>query len=215
MTPAESALAAGELRPVPRYGRVDVNAYIACVIRSAVQRIGGFEWTTMGIVSAESGFNPNAVGDAGCSIGLLQLNTCGGQGSDYASNPDALKDPVLNMEVGQPYIARAVLYATQQGWTGERFIREVARRSGHPGFVPLDDSRLTAIYNATIRLITDSNGNLVPWPPFNPNDCATPPPAPPPPLGSWTEGPAPTTRDQAVAAITRHLERMIQLLKAF
>ncbi len=197
-----------------RFGQVDVDSFIACIIRTAVDQIGGFAWVTMGIVMAESGFDPDAVGDAGCSIGLLQLNTCGGQGSDYADNRDALKDPRLNMQVGQPFIARAVLYATQQGWQGERFIREVARRSGHPGFVDLDDYRLTNIYNDTVRLITDSAGRLAAWPPNDPRLCSGVV-APPPPIGSWNEGPAPADSTQADDAIKRHLDRVGELVDNF
>lgn len=197
-----------------RFGQVDVDSTIACIIRTAVDQIGGFAWVTMGIVMAESGFDPDAVGDAGCSIGLLQLNTCGGQGSDYADNKDALKDPRLNMQVGQPAIARAVLYATQQGWTGERFIREVARRSGHPGMVALDDYRLNNIYNDTVQLITDAEGRLAAWPANDPRLCSGAP-APPPPLGSWSEGPAPQDVDEAFTAIERHAQRIDELAGIF
>jgi hypothetical protein len=197
-----------------RLGRVDVNDRIACLIRQAALDIGGYDWIIAGIVSAESGFDPNAVGDAGRSIGLLQLYVDGGQGSAYRDNPDALKDPKLNLSIGVPPIAIATLQATQRGYSGERFIREVARSSGHPGWVPLDDARLTHIYNDTVELITDRNGNLVPWPPHNPAACAGAPP-PPPPLGSWSEGPTPATAAQADAAIHRHLERMSELVDKF
>lgn len=197
-----------------RLGQADVPDYIACVVRQAVAEIGGFDWTTMGIVSAESNFDPRALGDGGLSFGLLQLYTAGGQGSDYAGHGEDLFDPKLNLAVGQPYIARAVLYATQQGWQGERFIREVARRSGHPGFVPLDDYRLTNIYQHTVRLITRSDGSLAAWPPHNPAICSGVP-APPPPLGSWAEGPAPATAQQADDYIRKHLERIGELVDRF
>jgi hypothetical protein len=200
-----------------RLGTVEVNDYIACVIRSKVIEIGGFEYITMGIVKSESAFDTNAVGDAGCSIGLLQLNTCGGQGSDYVNNKDALKDPWLNLSIGQPFIARAIWYATTQGWQGERFIREVARRSGHPGFVDLNDARLTKIYQDTIALITDGAGHLVAWPPHDPRLCGGPPapPPPPPPIGSWTEGPVPTNATEAFSAIERHAGRIDELVDRF
>ena len=194
-----------------RLGQVDVPDYIACLVRESTRRIGGFEWVVMGIVSAESAFDANAVGDAGCSIGLLQLNTCGGQGNDYRDNRDALKDPQLNLNIGIVPIAVATLQATQRGYTGERFIREIARSSGHPGWVPLDDARLTNIYNKTMRLITNAAGALVAWPTHDARACsgAIPPPAP---LGSWSEGPAPVTQAQLDAAIHRHLERMGELV---
>lgn len=193
-----------------RLGRVEVDDYIACVIRQSVLEIGGFEWIVMGIVSAESGFDPNAVGDNGRSIGLLQLYVDGGQGSAYRDNPDALKDPKLNLRIGVPPIAVATLQATQRGYTGERFIKEVARSSGHPGFVSLDDPRLQHIYEDTLRLITDSRGRLVQWPPHDARVCAGAP-APPPPLGSWTDGPQPRTESEVEAAIEQHFERIGEL----
>ena len=195
-----------------RLGQVEVNDYIACLVRETTRRIGGFEWIVAGIVSAESGFDPGAEGDGGRSIGLLQLYVDGGQGSAYRDNPGALKDPQLNLDIGIPPIAVATLQATKRGYTGERFIREIARSSGHPGWVPLEDYRLTNIYDHTIRLITDSKGNLVPWPTHNPAVCSGAIP-PPPPLGSWSEGPDPLTEPAANTAIFRHLERIDELMR--
>ena len=195
-------------------GQVQVDDFIACCIRTAVQQIGGFEWVTMAIVDAESGFDPNAVGDAGCSIGLLQLNTCGGQGSDYANNRDALKDPKLNLQIGQPFIARATLVATQEGLTGDDFMREVCRLSGHPGGIPRNDPRLDPYVVAMHRVITNAAGQLVAWPPNNPALCAGGVAAPPP-LGSWAEPLNPQNKDQAQQVIEAHLARVDQLFMQF
>jgi hypothetical protein len=219
-----------------RLGQVDVPDFIACTVRDVVRQVGGSEWIAMGIVSAESGFRAGALGDraAGpdvvvggityhpyfdvatgnyyCSLGLLQLNLCGGQGAGYPVT--TLLDARGNMLIGQRPIAIAEYAATLAGWTGERYIREVARRSGHPGFVALDDSRLTAIYNATVRLITDSRGNIVAWPPHDPRICAGTAP-PPPPLGTWCEPFAATDSARADALIERHHERIAQLGDAF
>jgi hypothetical protein len=199
---------------VARFGQVEVNDVIACIVRDETHKIGGFDWLNMGIALAESGLMSNAVGDAGCSIGLFQLNTCGGQGSAYADNPDALKDPRLNCRIGIPPIAVATWQATVRGYAGERFIREVARSSGHPGWVGLEDARLTHIVNSVKRLITNARGQIVAWPEFDPRVCAGGP-LPPPPLGSWTEGPAPRDATEADGAIHRHLERMGELVDRF
>jgi len=197
-----------------RLGRVDVNDFIACCIRAEARNRNVDEWLAMGIVSAESAFDPNAMGDAGRSIGLLQLYVDGGQGSAYRANPDALKEPKLNLRIGMEAIATAAIFARSQGWAGERFIREVSRRSGHPGFVDIADARLTAIFNATVRLITNAAGVIVAWPPFNAAACSGAP-APPHPLGSWGEGPAPASAAQADAYIHRHLERIGELTDNF
>jgi len=42
----------------------------------------------------ESGFDPRAVGDSGCSFGLFQANRCGGAGTGYSV--DQLTDPDFN-----------------------------------------------------------------------------------------------------------------------
>lgn len=197
-----------------RLGRVDIDDVIACIIRSEADRQGCPNYIALGIAMAESGFDQNAVGDAGCSIGLYQLNTCGGQGSDYKDNPDALKDPKLNAQIGIVAITRAAFISTAAGFTGDQWIREVARRSGHPGFVPLDDSRLTNIANDCYELIFDDAGHFVQWPPNNPAVCSGVI-APPPPLGAWTEGAAPQNKDQAQVAIEAHFQRVNDLFIQF
>ncbi len=212
-----------------RFGSVDVNDTIACIIRSAAAFAGTDDHVAMAIAMAESGFDPDAVGDAGCSIGLFQLNTCGGQGDDYRDNRAALKNPWLNASIGIIAIARAVFRYKDRGLTPDVYIREVARHSGHPGFVPLDDRRLIAIMDAYFRLLFHPTRGLIAWPPNDAGNCreaagppAPPPPPspppltpPPPPLGSWSEGPAPRDNAQADEAIKRHLDRVGELVDAF
>lgn len=221
-------------------GTVNVPDFIATVVRSVVRELGGFEWLTMGLVYAESGFDPNAYGDfasndprypetagvspllvatgrdsAGqfiyawyCSGGLLQLNVCGGQGT---GRNDQVFDPWLNIQIGQPYISVAMLYAQQQGWQGEQFIREVARRSGHPGFVELDDPRLDTIVAKTLALILDANGDLAPWPAFDPSLATDEQPFNPL-VGFWSEPFDPgddATNDQLVTLHEIRIEELI------
>nr|MBF6606957.1 transglycosylase SLT domain-containing protein [Chloroflexota bacterium] len=134
-------------------GRVNVPDTIACVIRDEADKINCPQYIALGIAMAESAFDPNAVGDNGCSIGLFQLNTCGGQGSDYANNKDALKDPRLNAKIALLPIAGAVYNCTLNGNHGEDLIRCVAVNSGHPGHVDLHDPRVTNIFNDCMLLI--------------------------------------------------------------
>lgn len=195
-------------------GQVEVNDYIACAIRAAAIFASTDEHVAMAIAMAESGFDPNIEGDAGCSIGLFQLNTCGGQGSDYANNKDALKDPKLNANIAIRAIAVAVLQFRDAGLPVDVYVREVARHSGHPGYVDLNDQRLLNIRDDFFRLVINSAGQLAPWPPFDGRLCADAP-APPPPLGSWSEGVNPTTKDQATAAIEAHFQRVSDLFARF
>lgn len=58
------------------------------------------------ILNVESGGNPQAVGDSGCSVGLFQANMCGGQGKGYTA--EQLKNPVFNAQVVAPQIGAAV-----------------------------------------------------------------------------------------------------------
>src|SRR3990167_115423 len=197
-----------------RLGTVSVPDRIACITRRAAIFADTDAQAAMGIAMSESNFDPNAVGDAGCSIGLFQLNTCGGQGSDYADNRDALKDPHLNATIAIRPIALAVLRYRDAGLNKWDYFREVARHSGHPGLVSADDPRIVAIANNCFKLIFDASGRLSPWPAYNPALCADTT-APPPPLGSWSEGAAPTNGTEADDAIRKHLERIGQLVDTF
>lgn len=53
----------------------------------------------------ESGFNPNAIGDAGHSIGLMQLHD---QGAGYGWTIAQRRDPATNIDVGTAYVRRCL-----------------------------------------------------------------------------------------------------------
>jgi hypothetical protein len=199
---------------VVQLGTVQVDDFIACVIRTEAQAQGCPEYIAMGIAMAESGFDPNAVGDNGCSIGLFQLNTCGGQGSDYANNKDALKDPKLNARIAIHPITVAAFEASAAGYQGEQWIRWVCAHSGHPGNVALNDPRITNIFADTMHLITNAAGQLTPWPANNPAVCGGAVP-PPPPIGSWAEPLNPANKDQAQQVIEAHFQRISDLFERF
>lgn len=58
----------------------------------------------LALAKYESGFDPQAVGDGGCSKGLLQYNTCGGLGNGHSDAE--LFDPVVILTLGAQYIRR-------------------------------------------------------------------------------------------------------------
>lgn len=90
------------------------------------------------ILLAESGGKIGAyAGGNEDSVGLFQLNRAGGQGVGYSR--EQLSDPITNAIIA----SKAISNSYQQ--YGDD-IREVARKSGHPGYkVPLDDERLDKI----------------------------------------------------------------------
>jgi hypothetical protein len=113
-----------------------------------------------------------------------------------------------------PPIASAYVWAVQNGYSGTDLIRQVAVHSGHPGLVDPHDARVDHIVNVTLRLIFNTDGSWATWPPFNASACSGLPP-PPPPLDTWSEGSPPTNRDEADSAISRHADRIGQLVDLF
>ncbi len=218
------------------FGRHSINDVVACVLRDESHRANIPEFYSMGIAGAESSWRPNALGDeaAGpthavgprtyntyrdpatgryyCSLGLLQLNICGGQGTGYS--PESLLDARTNARIGTSRIAAAVVSVARDGLTGEVAIAEVAIRSGHPGPVARSDSRVRRIVTITAEILFLADGRYATWPTFDPTVCAGIP-APPPPLDTWSEGPRPASEAQAEAAIERHLDRIGELIHLF
>jgi soluble lytic murein transglycosylase-like protein len=67
-----------------------------------------------GVVDTESGFNPEAVGDAGRSFGLMQLYL-EGAGSEFRDNPEALLNPETNLRAGCEYLRDCLLSFRDRG----------------------------------------------------------------------------------------------------
>ena len=82
----------------------------------------------------------------GCSHGLLQLNTCGGQGS--AMERWQLIDPAQNLDRGLPPMSQAVTTCEPGTSTFPDFVCCFAGYSGHPGFIPCTDQRVINLLNA-------------------------------------------------------------------
>lgn len=92
-------------------------------------------WIPLCIAWAETGINPNAIGDNGTSFGLFQLHIDGGQGdayTTYGTSPDVMLDPAVNAEIGIPPIASAYRNAACAGLSGFDLLVCVAEHSGHP-----------------------------------------------------------------------------------
>lgn len=70
------------------------NPAILSAIAKAAQATGVPYNVALATAIAESGLDPNAVGDHGCSHGLFQLNTCGGEGTGMSL--DQMQDPYTN-----------------------------------------------------------------------------------------------------------------------
>lgn len=75
-------------------------------VPSVVGGVSNYVNLVSGIITQESGGNPNAIGDNGCSYGLMQLNTCAGwlQSYGYDSTRDNLLDPATNINYGCQYL---------------------------------------------------------------------------------------------------------------
>lgn len=219
-----------------QFGQYAIDDFIACVIRDEARKANIPDWLPMGIAGAESGWDPNALGDEVSgptvtvgghtynsyrdpasgryysSIGLFQLNVCGGQGSGY--NPADLLNPRLNTQIAMAPIAAAYVWAANNGYAGIDLVRQVAIHSGHPGYVDPMDYRVQNIADVTMRLLFNADGTWAQFPPFNASVCAGLPP-PPPPLDSWSEGPLPASRQDADNLIERHLDRVGELIYLF
>jgi hypothetical protein len=85
------------------------------------------------LIMAESTGDPNAVGDNGNSIGLLQANMAGGRGQGYTA--DQLRDPDFNLSIAQPEITSTYAAGKAQGLAGRdltRYVAVHAQRAGSP-----------------------------------------------------------------------------------
>ncbi len=92
---------------------VEPTPAIRFLIKQAAEGHGLELALLYGVVDAESGFNPNAVGDAGHSIGLMQLHD---EGAGGGMSIEERRDPARNLDVGAAYL-RACQDATGS-WIG-------------------------------------------------------------------------------------------------
>lgn len=125
-------------------------------------------WIAVSIADAESGLNPNALGDYNTkheptSFGLFQLHQGGGQGDGYTQAQ--LLNPQTNAQIGVAPIAAAYQTGTALGLSGMNLLNYTADHSGHPdetGVMPVSyQQRLLSAYNTL-----EQNGaqDLIPAP---------------------------------------------------
>ena len=82
------------------------------------------------IIQAESNWNPNAVGDQGSSIGLLQNNMKGGRGSGYTKQQ--LLDPNFNVQLGMGEISQWYQRGVEKGLSGAALATYVGKYAQRP-----------------------------------------------------------------------------------
>lgn len=76
----------------------------AAEIGAAAQGYGIPLHVAYGLIAQESGFNPNAIGDAGKSFGLVQIQLRTAQGLGYTGSSTGLLDPATNVQLGMKYL---------------------------------------------------------------------------------------------------------------
>jgi hypothetical protein len=135
-----------------KWAGVTVDAGVARLVDEFADSNGLPRNVLRAFVLAESGGNPGAEGDAGASIGLLQLHERGqGAGLSVAER----KAPRRNLEVGVPAIARA--WKANAGITDQAArVERTAAESGHPG-----DPRQVTGHNVTIA--ETGIANILTW----------------------------------------------------
>jgi len=107
---------------------VSVRADVAAMVDRKADTTGLPRNVLRAFVLAESGGDPDILGDGGSSVGLLQLHERGqGAGMSVAER----RDPARNLAVGVPPIVRA--WSATAAWPYDRArVERVALTSGHP-----------------------------------------------------------------------------------
>lgn len=97
----------------------------ADLISSASATYGVRQALIVGVIAKESGGNPNAVGDGGQALGLMQMHPAAAQ--DVGVNWDDLSDPSVAIPAGTDYLAQQL-----QRFGGNETLALVAYNQG-PG----------------------------------------------------------------------------------
>ena len=108
----------------------------------------------LGTITAESGGDPNVVGDQGHSIGLMQLHD---QGLGSGLSVQQRRDPRTNLGRGVAQLAQAYRAARAQGLQGDRLVGETYRAAINPGAV-FGGPQITAVVGYTRDLVTATGG---------------------------------------------------------
>lgn len=83
------------------------DAYAATIDRAAAS------WriplgVAYGLIAQESGFNAGAIGDAGRSFGLVQIQLATARGLGYTGDGAGLLDPATNLQLGYKYLRQQI-----------------------------------------------------------------------------------------------------------
>jgi len=181
-------------------GQYNVSTEIADIIRRTANEFNVPQWFAMGVAGAESDWKRNACGDLhdsptvsvpprtyqapycaikgayACSWGLYQLNVCGGQGVGYTV--EQLIDPQKNCDIAMPRLADGVRAADAAAASGRHWVYIACINSGHPGYVPENDSRIDVYWNVCLKLIFNPDGTFAQWPPISGEGIPPTPPTP-------------------------------------
>lgn len=151
---------------MPTIAGYDVDPAIIKLIEEVAAERNVLAFWVLGIVLGESGGNPLAHNLTATedSVGLLQLNRMGGQGTGYTV--EELLMPRRNLQIGVPPIAAAVGKCCQKVIPSAEEMHCVFVNSGHPGGgVPIDDPRIRRLTDLTLAAWTWYIEQLPPAPP--------------------------------------------------
>lgn len=112
----------------------------AQAIQDARAGAGELWQVVLAIAGPESSWRADAIGDNGCSIGYLQMNTCGGLGTGIPR--ETLLHGPTNMRLGAEYIRRrlatgASLWDALAPWSARPAAWELLQRIHREGVVPI------------------------------------------------------------------------------
>lgn len=79
------------------------------LIQTVAAKKGISKTTLLNLATSESELDPNAVGDHGCSVGLVQINLC--------AHPSIDRADALDPEFALTYAATAIAKGKQHAWT--------------------------------------------------------------------------------------------------
>lgn len=101
-------------------------------------------WAMMAVAHAESGLDPNSVGDGGTSFGYHQLHIGGVLGNMSIEQGKQYRDPRKNLEM----TARLMAKAGASGLTGQKAIDAMVRNFERPANPSGEVQRALAFYNS-------------------------------------------------------------------
>lgn len=79
------------------------------LISKVAEEVGISSSTLYNLAMSESNLNPNAIGDKGCSVGIVQINLC--------VHTSISKEQALNPEWALRYAAREILADREDAWS--------------------------------------------------------------------------------------------------